>query len=562
MVFLANSLQKPIIFYFQLAFPRICIFNLVIQLLFMQDVPLKLRLILQPFLVVAACIIALYSLAHWLYILSGLELLNQDVIQFFIPMGLPLIPIYIWLYPRFKLIKPKKDKDQAFNMAMFAWLAIMAPTIIAQMYIDKAVGTLTKLDNVEQINSVPPGKYYELKNCYFDKQYAGFHGRMSVSGKYNNNLDFHLYVVIPFFKDAGDTASPTSAVWLGRVYNKTVNNSGTDEQKDGKYDDFRKTVVEDFNTRDFKDFVYLSRSPKSEDRDNFIKAINRSGRSHPQNLTILTAETEPFDGRTGNQFMWIFIAFAIGTGIYGLIALFQDIDKEKLELFEEGKPTEVPDQEASGASFFIPTPKFFITPLLIDLNIVIYLAMVLCGLGFVAFSGEDLLKWGADYRPVTVNGQWWRLVTSMFLHGGIMHIFGNMFGLFFAGIFLEPVLGRAKYLFAYFITGIIASIASIWWHPATVSIGASGAIFGLFGVFLSLLLAGVFPPKAKKHMLTTVAIFIGYNLIMGLTGGIDNAAHLGGLASGILLGFVLSFTIDKTEVQSEIADGMEGTSVD
>ena len=141
-----------------------------------------------------------------------------------------------------------------------------------------------------------------------------------------------------------------------------------------------------------------------------------------------------------------------------------------------------------------------------------------------------------------------------------MHIVGNMFGLLFAGVFLEPVLGRVKYLLAYILTGLISSCASIWWHPATVSIGASGAIFGLFGVFLALLLTGIFPDKAKKQMLTTVAIFIGYNLLMGLSGGIDNAAHLGGLASGVVLGFALSFTIDKKKELSQLAESMEGSS--
>ncbi|KAF2081827.1 rhomboid family intramembrane serine protease [Flavobacterium sharifuzzamanii] len=158
----------------------------------------------------------------------------------------------------------------------------------------------------------------------------------------------------------------------------------------------------------------------------------------------------------------------------------------------------------------------------------------------MSFNGQDLLNWGGNFRPFTINGQWWRLLTNIFLHGGLIHLVSNMFGLLFIGLFIEPVLGKTKYLVVYLITGILASCASIWWHEATVSIGASGAIFGLYGLFLSLLLRNVFPPDFSKTFLTTTLIFIGYNLIMGLAGGIDNAAHIGGLLSGFIIGIIIS----------------------
>jgi rhomboid protease GluP len=89
--------------------------------------------------------------------------------------------------------------------------------------------------------------------------------------------------------------------------------------------------------------------------------------------------------------------------------------------------------------------------------------MVFAGLGLVSFKGSDLLNWGANFRPLTTDGQWWRLLTSTFLHGGLMHILANMFGLLFVGIFLEPLLGKTKYALVYLVTGILASVASIWW---------------------------------------------------------------------------------------------------
>ena len=121
-----------------------------------------------------------------------------------------------------------------------------------------------------------------------------------------------------------------------------------------------------------------------------------------------------------------------------------------------------------------------------------------------------------------------------------MHLLANMAGLLFAGVFLEPVLGRSKFLFVYLLTGVLASCASIVWYSATVSVGASGAIFGLYGLMLALLLTKVFPPVLGKAFLVSTLIFIGYNLLMGLSGGIDNAVHIGGLVSGFVVGLMVS----------------------
>ncbi|HEX2935912.1 MAG TPA: rhomboid family intramembrane serine protease [Bacteroidales bacterium] len=170
---------------------------------------------------------------------------------------------------------------------------------------------------------------------------------------------------------------------------------------------------------------------------------------------------------------------------------------------------------------------------------IIFLVMVFSGLGLISFRGADLLNWGANFRPNVLHGEYWRLFTSTFLHGGLMHLLMNMYGLLFIGLFLEPILKSKRFILLYVITGIIASVSSIWWHTATVSIGASGAIFGMYGIFLALLLTKLFPKDFQKSFLASTLVFVGYNLLYGLTGGIDNAAHTGGLVSGMLIGYLI-----------------------
>ncbi|PJJ79252.1 rhomboid family intramembrane serine protease [Mucilaginibacter auburnensis] len=189
--------------------------------------------------------------------------------------------------------------------------------------------------------------------------------------------------------------------------------------------------------------------------------------------------------------------------------------------------------------FFRPAKNYFVTPVLVILNILIFLVMVESGISIIDPDGQSLLAWGANATVATLDGQWWRLLTSCFLHFGIIHLALNMYALIFAGMLLEPFLGKAKFLSSYLLTGIAASVVSLWWHDYTISAGASGAIFGLYGVFLAMLSTNHIERGMRNGLLSSIGMFVIYNLVYGsLKSGIDNAAHLGGLISGLLIGFL------------------------
>lgn len=196
-----------------------------------------------------------------------------------------------------------------------------------------------------------------------------------------------------------------------------------------------------------------------------------------------------------------------------------------------------PQKADNFFSIFIPKKGFFITPILIDLNILIFILMAINGADIVLPDNESLLKWGANFRPLTMEGEWWRLLTCCFVHIGIIHLLLNMYALLYIGVLLEPFLGRARFLTAYLLTGIAASVTSLWWHDFSISAGASGAVFGMYGVFLAMLTTNLIDKSTRKALLTSIMVFVGYNLINGMKGGIDNAAHIGGLLSGLLIGY-------------------------
>ncbi len=204
---------------------------------------------------------------------------------------------------------------------------------------------------------------------------------------------------------------------------------------------------------------------------------------------------------------------------------------------------------------FIPREGFYITPIIMDLNIIIFIIMAFAGLGYFSlsfnhhslkesdlylfsFRDSDLLSWGANLKSSIISGEWWRLLTSIFLHGGLMHLVLNMYVLYFVGIFLEPRLSKTKYAVIYLVTGILASITILWRHDGTISVGASGAIFGLYGVILALLLTKkVFPKDFTKPFLRSTVLYVAICLLLEFMGG-DNFVHIAGLISGFIIGLI------------------------
>ena len=187
------------------------------------------------------------------------------------------------------------------------------------------------------------------------------------------------------------------------------------------------------------------------------------------------------------------------------------------------------------------------TSAIVALNILVFVAMAVATKKVGLFNLQDLLTWGANFGPLTVGGQWWRLFTALFLHFNFLHIFLNMWALWNIGRLSERLFGSGSFLFLYIASGIIASLTSIAWDPSLTSVGASGAIFGVFGAFLAFLIRQrhQIPMTIVRRLWISTAAFVLFNLLSGFfQPGIDNAAHVGGLLAGISLGYILSRPLD------------------
>ncbi len=190
----------------------------------------------------------------------------------------------------------------------------------------------------------------------------------------------------------------------------------------------------------------------------------------------------------------------------------------------------------------MPTPwvrresSIGVTQIILGINVAVFL------LGMVP-GGSSITIFGANLGELTFSGEWWRLLTSVFVHGGLLHIAFNMWCLWNLGALCESLYGRWTYAAIYLICGVGASLASAAWHPHTPSVGASGAIFGLAGALITAFKLGEFsvPRSALSGTLRSLGAFVVYNLIFGaIIPGIDNTAHIGGLITGLIVGALIA----------------------
>jgi len=185
------------------------------------------------------------------------------------------------------------------------------------------------------------------------------------------------------------------------------------------------------------------------------------------------------------------------------------------------------------------SPRVPITIALVALNVLVFMVMTVAGVSLLRPTGSAEIAWGADFGPYTTDGDWWRLLTSTFLHLGVVHLLFNMWALSAVGPLVERLYGSVTFLLMYVLCGVISSLASVAWAPDATSLGASGAIFGVYGLLLAALAngRGMIPSSVIAPLRNSTIVFALYALASGLfVSGIDNAAHLTGLAAGLALG--------------------------
>lgn len=196
------------------------------------------------------------------------------------------------------------------------------------------------------------------------------------------------------------------------------------------------------------------------------------------------------------------------------------------------------------------TPRTWATRAIVVVNVAVWLAMLVAGIDPMRPDVQGLIDWGANLLPLTVD-QPWRLMSATVLHAGLVHLGFNMWVLWDAGRIAERFYGSLQFLLIYLLSGLFGSLASLFFAARTgVSVGASGAIFGVVGALLAALFTkqSKLPPGLAAGMRSSMLLFVGYSLFMGfISSFIDNAAHIGGLVAGFAAAVILAERFDWEE---------------
>ena len=179
------------------------------------------------------------------------------------------------------------------------------------------------------------------------------------------------------------------------------------------------------------------------------------------------------------------------------------------------------------------------TYVILAINVIVALLMFISGVFVSSNQAYMYLKFGAQYGPLVDRGEWYRMITAMFVHGGFLHLLFNSYALFYFGLVVEAMYGTEKFACIYFASGISSGIATHVFYHNSLSVGASGAIFGLVGLLFAAGFRKDTPFFMRQYTGFALLPMILFNIVYGFIpgSGINNAAHIGGFLAGLAFGY-------------------------
>ena len=512
-----------------------------------RDLGLKVRVLFVPFLAVAVGFLATYSAVHLLLVATSLaSRFDWTIVEIWLPLAMVWVPFFFIIRPRIATLILNGERNLPFLYLMVSVAAVAVPTIVAQDYIGKMTGGVARLEDLRDLDDAMRPRYVLAASRCLDLNGIRYLHFDKVGTRDRSREVLSLVVVVPFC-GTGTVSGLTPPAWLGLERSTIIQSGLPDAMKEDAAWNLVRGALEDPKFRSPTDFAYLERVRTAVDRarfeevlrDGYLPAVGaRAADGSVPRGPVLLPRSDSFEKRGDRSLAWTIGSFAIGAGGWFLLLLPPMISRHRVRKLDDLDHAESLRSGHRGAVEWVR--KFPASSLLVSANVIVFLGIALTGAGVISVSADDLVRWGANAWPLLHGAGWGRLFTSTFVHSGLPHLAANMYGLLFAGLFLEPVIGGVALVAAYVICGASGSLASAWLHPATVGVGASGAVFGLCGILLVLLIANDSRIAAfRRPLITNIGLFVVLNLVVGaFAPGVDNVAHVGGLAAGALLGLV------------------------
>lgn len=500
-----------------------------------------------PVVGLSIALFCIYSALDW-FVLAPRNWLDDDVARCWLPLILAVIAYLAFVMPRISAFN-LTSRNAPFFYHMVALAVIAAPVMMAQAYVGPARGQITRVDNAADMAGAPSTKYYAANKICLDAANAVAHYALEASGARDGSLELFLYGVVPVCvppsavagilgTDAASVTPEVPHVWIAMTFSQRIDGNADRAARLAAANQLSQDAQRKLVALDASKYKFFEKIGSKTVQRKFAAALSDNGKSLSKGDLILVPHDDDFGNRSGDWLMWSLLVLSCGSLLWASMAMATPLKDDE------------PSIHITNAEWLIPSRTSYGLQLLVALNVSVFVAMVVAGLGFLAFDNADLVAWGANYGPDLQGLGYLRLITSTFVHGGIMHLANNMYGLMIAGVFLSAILPNWRLIGCYLVCGVGGSVASAALHPNVISVGASGAILGLWGVLIAL--AVLKDPRAanvgRKALLVNGLTFAGLTIFMGsVTPGIDNAAHIGGLITGFLLGAMLRILAQREE---------------
>ncbi len=527
-----------------------------------NNISARIKLFTVPMLITSVSFLIVISLACWIFEIN-LRLIEVnsmliDAAAVALATGLVLL-VFRNRITKFRTKKGKSDFVVFFYIFSIALLA--APAISSMHYLRSEMGGLSNVTNITEINLDNPTHYYKIDSVVFVKGRINAKWESDITGKSHNQLTVHGDFVMPM-EFSQDTTKKNHSIWCGQTFVESFSMNKSENELKASISNYSVDKSVEFKKISEKHPKYYRLLKPTDSRFDEMQSAVRESKMSADKYLVLVPEYDDFESRSTLPFGIMIASFFGLSLLWNLLILllqFKDPQDKELTSVELEAEVEARKQVRKISHIFIPGERFKSTPIILYANILVFLAMVFSGLGFFQFDPISLYKWGANYAPSVGDGEFWRLFTSMFLHGGFMHLLFNAYGLLMVGFLLEPIIGAKRFAITYVLCGLAGSFASGVVNVSIISVGASGAIFGMFGALLSLSFTKVFPKEQRKVMMANTIVFIVMNIVNGAKNPtIDNACHIGGLITGFALGFVIYSSIrnqkESKENQSNISE--------
>jgi rhomboid protease GluP len=500
----------------------------------MDNFKLKLQHILLPYIIITLGVTFAYLLFYWIVVIKAAANIKANLTDFIIPAVIAAIAHIVWLRPGVKKLVFKNENLYTFYY-MIAIGANLWMMIVCANLLTLKTNDIVHLKDITEIESKPKSTFYTIKDFDMPDQYSSSTYTVSRSGKNNKYVDLNLYFTVPIVrKNEKLTVINNHKYWLCEEYHIQKSAHASDAELEKVFNDFAKASELEFHEKKFlAGLNHFEKLKYSDEKIQGIEAIKKSMLGEiPEDIIILTADTSKLTDEADSFTKYIFISFFTGVGIMFLLLIypkFRAVDSKR----RKGKKKE--DDLVEILRFLIPRGDHYITSILININALVFVILLFFDVDFMSPTAPQLIAFGGADNILIVNGEPWRLVTSMFLHAGFGHLIYNMIALALVGHLTEPMLGRKRYLFLYIGSGLISGIIVLLLGKTGVSVGASGAIFGLFAAGFTYAVI-----NKIKFLMTLIGIYAGSSLLLGfIIPGTDNIGHLGGVAGGVIIYLIM-----------------------